>query len=279
MSHPHLELRGRVHWYRRRIPLDLVSAYGNSREIRHSLKTSDRKEAVRLARLRSVELDNEFERKRRERAAVEAPQPVWENVDLTGEQIRRLCLLWQRSVLETDDANRIGGFIETDFDDLGAHLTEVQPALRQALARGQLEVIAPALHSYLFLCRVRVDETSPAYRQLQHQFLQTIIQTIEAQQRRLNGEVMQTEALVPASEVFQPKFAQASEDTFGCAELYELWEKAGDDRPIGTTSSFKTASQQFGAFVGGRSMREVSRKDVIAFRDHPLRPDARCSGC
>lgn len=272
MTHPHLELRGRVHWYRRRIPLDLVSAYGSAREIRHSLRTSDRKEAVRLARLRSVELDNEFERKRRERAALEVPQPVWEDLELTSEQIRRLCLLWQRSVLETDDANRIGGFIETDFDDLGAHLTEVQPALRQALARGQLDVIAPALHNYLFLCRVRVDEASPAYRQLQHQFLQTIIQTVEAQQRRLNGEVVQTETVAPASEVFQPKLASAGEHVFGSKDLYDLWEKAGDDRPLGTTSAFETAARQFGEFVRDLSMRQVTRKHVLAFRDK-LRED------
>jgi hypothetical protein len=33
-------------------------------------------------------------------------------------------LLWWRSVLVTDDSYRIGGFAETDFDDLGVHRAE-----------------------------------------------------------------------------------------------------------------------------------------------------------
>jgi hypothetical protein len=276
MSHPHIETRGAVLWYRRRIPVDLIPAYGKSgkngtqkREFRQSLKTRDPKEAERLARLRSVELDAEFDKKRRELAAVQVQAPPFELVDteLTDEQIRRLCLLWQRSVLETDDQNRIGGFFETDYDELREHLDDVEPALRQALARGQLELIAPALHTFLSLYRVRVDEKSPAYRQLQHRFMQAVIQTVEAQKRRLNGEVVQTEVVAPASEVFKPKLAPQGEGSFGSRELYELWEKAGENRPLATTSAFKTASRQFGEFVDGVQMEQVTRKQIIAFRD------------
>jgi hypothetical protein len=57
------------------------------------------------------------------------------DTELTDEPIRRLCLLWQRSVLETDDQNRFGGLVETDYDDLSDHLSDVELALRQALAR------------------------------------------------------------------------------------------------------------------------------------------------
>jgi hypothetical protein len=39
MNHPHLELRGKVFAYRRKIPLDLLAAYPGRVEIRHSLKT------------------------------------------------------------------------------------------------------------------------------------------------------------------------------------------------------------------------------------------------
>ena len=60
MSHPHIETRGKVLWYCRKIPVDLLPAYSGSKEIRHRLKTKDPKTAVRLARLRSVELDTEI---------------------------------------------------------------------------------------------------------------------------------------------------------------------------------------------------------------------------
>jgi len=106
MAHPHIETRGRVYWYRRLIPADLISAYDGSREIRQSLNTKNPKVAERLARLKSVELDHQFDRKRSQLAAGLAPGFEFVDTELTDEQIRRLCLLWQRSVLETDDQNR-----------------------------------------------------------------------------------------------------------------------------------------------------------------------------
>jgi len=215
MSHPHIETRGSVHWYRRRIPHDLISAYGGQREIRHSLKTSDKKAAIRLARLKSVELDGEFERKRSELAASQTP------TELTDEQIRRLCALWQRAVLVSDDENRMAGFFEPDYDGLSAGLAEVEPALRQALARGQLDVIAPALHDYLVGWHVRVDERAPAYRQLQYQFLQTVIQTVEVQRRRLDGEVVQIDVVAPL---------EATSRTARCGPACRVvWEGTGQD--------------------------------------------------
>lgn len=262
MSNPHLETRGSVHWYRRRIPHDLISAYGGQREIRFSLKTSNKNAAIQLSRLKSVELDGEFERKRKERDPLQTP------TELTDEQIRRVCALWQRSVLETDDQNRMGGFFETDYDDLSGHLADVEPALRQALARGQLDLITPALHNFLFAWRIRVDEKAPEYRQLQYQFLQAVIQTVEIQRRRLNGEVVQTDLVVPLETVYQE---DSPDHRFDSVKLYERWASSAGDRPPGTTSAFKTASEQFGAFIGGRSMHEVARKDVIAFRDYLLK--------
>ena len=197
MSNSYLETRGGVHWYRRRIPHDLISEYGGQREIRCSLKTSNKKAAIQLARLKSVELDGEFERKRKERGPLQTP------TELTDAQIRRVCALWQRSVLETDDQNRMGGFFETDYEDLSVHLADVEPALRQALARGQLDLITPALHNFLFAWRIRVDEKAPQYRQLLYQFLQTVIQTVEVQRRRLDGEVVQTDVVVPLETVYR----------------------------------------------------------------------------
>lgn len=262
MSNPHLETRGGVHWYRRRIPHDLISAYGGKREFRRSLKTSDRKEAIRLARLQSVELDGEFERKRKERGPLQTP------TELTDENIRRLCTLWQHAILEKDDENRMAGFFYPDYDDLGAHLAEVEPALRQILARGQLELFAPALRDFLVAWHIRVDEKAPQYRQLLYQFLQTVIQTVEVQRRRLNGEVVQTCEVAPLEAIYR---ADSPDDRFDSAKLYENWASSAGDRPLGTTSAFKTASEQFGAFMGGRPMHEVARKDLIAFRDYLLK--------
>lgn len=132
-SNTHIELRGNFFWYRRKIPLEFLSAYKGKKEIRHSLRTSDRAAAKRLARVRSVELDAEFERHRHNQQSTSILGPAVRDLVLSDEQIHRVCLLWQRSVLETDDKHRQDGFEEIDNDELSDNLADVEPALRQAL--------------------------------------------------------------------------------------------------------------------------------------------------
>ena len=62
-SQIHVFNRSGTYYFRRRVPKDLLSLYPSS-QIIFSLKTKDRKEADRLARIESVRLDQEFEQKR-----------------------------------------------------------------------------------------------------------------------------------------------------------------------------------------------------------------------
>jgi len=59
----HLAKRGSRYYFRRKIPLDVLSHY-KGREVMRSLRTSDRREAERQARAIGVELDREFEQLR-----------------------------------------------------------------------------------------------------------------------------------------------------------------------------------------------------------------------
>jgi hypothetical protein len=67
-KHPHILKRDGRYYYRKRIPSDLVGAgcYGRGKEIKRSLKTSDLKTANRLAMTVALEVDLDFEVKRRE---------------------------------------------------------------------------------------------------------------------------------------------------------------------------------------------------------------------
>ncbi|MCP1573181.1 hypothetical protein J2S30_001560 [Herbaspirillum rubrisubalbicans] len=47
------------YYFRRKIPEDLIAHY-NKKEIKKSLRTSDRREAERLARIEGSKLDDEF---------------------------------------------------------------------------------------------------------------------------------------------------------------------------------------------------------------------------
>jgi integrase len=70
----HTVKRGSTYYYRRRIPLDLVAAYGGKHEVTYSLRTKDRAEAERKARRASVALDVEWEKSR---AAMPTEPTTW----------------------------------------------------------------------------------------------------------------------------------------------------------------------------------------------------------
>lgn len=267
MNHPHLELRGKVFAYRRKIPLDLLAAYPGRIEIRHSLKTRDKSEAIRLARLRSVELDDEFQRQRRKRAQLR-PQPhPAVAVALNDENIRRLCLLWTRTVLETDDTNRSSGFDLTDYSELSDTLTETGNGLKELLGRGKFDAILPALTGFLHVMGVKVDIESPEYPQLQFEFLQTLVETIELQQRRLKGEVIRVDAVAPIERVLQPAHTvQDAEVSFD--SLFNLWNKRQADRPEATLRIYRQAWGDFEKFVGHNDAGKVVKADVIRYVEH-----------
>ncbi len=67
-THPHILKRDGRYYYRRRIPSDLVrlGCYGKAKDIKRSLKTNDLATANRLAKTVAVEVDEEFEAKRRD---------------------------------------------------------------------------------------------------------------------------------------------------------------------------------------------------------------------
>jgi hypothetical protein len=64
----HITRRNGVYYFRKKIPVDLVAAYGK-REIIYSLRTKDRPMAARLALRAAVQLDDEFSLKRGEPVA------------------------------------------------------------------------------------------------------------------------------------------------------------------------------------------------------------------
>ena len=67
-KHPHIPKRDGRYYYRKRIPADLVGTpyYGQKKEIRKALKTGNLATANRLAMTVALELDSEFDAKRRE---------------------------------------------------------------------------------------------------------------------------------------------------------------------------------------------------------------------
>lgn len=112
-----------TYYFRAKIPADLAKHYAPKREITFSLRTRDKAEAIRKVRLESARLEAEFTTMRQryrldsEIAVKFSDTPSRPLARMTDEQIQRICGLWTRSVLMTDDANREAGEIDDSFDD------------------------------------------------------------------------------------------------------------------------------------------------------------------
>lgn len=266
MSQQYLELRGPVFWFRRKIPLDILPLYGGKTEIRHSLRTSDRSEAVRRARVRSVELDEEFAQVRGKTIRSSHSLPAFDELSLSEPVIYAICQRWKRAILLSDDENRMSGFKYKSYEDINENLADIETPLRSALAKGELDYSDKVLRSFLFLSRISINESGSAYQRLQYEFLQTLIETLELQKRRQAGHVIRTDAVAPLAEAYQ---RQAQSVTKGAGmtmdELFAYWRDAVDGRPAATVSAFETATRQFKEFTANKPASEVDKALVRAF--------------
>lgn len=110
-SQTHLYPRNGTYYFRRRIPTDLLQHYHPKAELNYSLKTKDRREAERLARLEAVKVDAEFQTVRRNLAAtsIEVIPP---------EDVKKLSDAWIAHILEEDEEQRIEGLTDRDYRKL-----------------------------------------------------------------------------------------------------------------------------------------------------------------
>lgn len=133
----HIQKRGSVYYYRRRIPLDLLAHYSGRAEIIRSLGVKNRPEALILARRINVELDDEWLRLRS--APKPAPLPASNAMAPTEFEA------WDRARLEYEEEaaeqQMLDEWAEEEAEETANHLAR---AIR-ILERQRAEVGAPPL--------------------------------------------------------------------------------------------------------------------------------------
>lgn len=122
-KHPWLMKRRDRYYLRARVPSDLVHAY-EKREIKKALGTSDRREADRLIRIESANVERDFEEKRRR--STQSDQPIETVPSYVLEDIAQG---WFRSRLEkSTESNRddfiydpedVDEWVQTAHQDIG----------------------------------------------------------------------------------------------------------------------------------------------------------------
>jgi integrase len=255
-----LERRGRTYYLRAVIPAAIRHLYParQSREIRKSLRTADKRMARVLCQRMSIQLEQEF---RTKLATVTLPR-LTTRTHLTPAEERQLMALWTRSVLETDEAQRVAGLDDEAFLTHGSVLSSSEGELRRLLAQGRVDAVMPALDGFLHLSGLDVRLQPEARRRLAYRFLETAVKTIELQQRRQQGGVVATDDVVPQNSVYQPG-SVAGALTFEAA--FSGWRDAKKGRPSKTINSYRQAWDEFHNLVKLDDVRAVTRAHVKNF--------------
>ena len=122
---------GATYYFRAKVPVDLLKQYCPKLEIKFSLKTNDRKEAVLRVRAESVKLDEEFGALRNGKQA--HPRRT---VELSPAQVQAIGGAWLARWLESDEEARSRGLSDEAFDNIENWTGEFSEEWRSALASG-----------------------------------------------------------------------------------------------------------------------------------------------
>ena len=299
-KHPRLTRRGTVYWFRAKVPVDLQNHYAPKKEITFSLRTRDPREALEKVRLEGVRLDQEFAAARRKLKA--KPSSV-----ISEAEVQRLGALWLHRLLQEDEELRFHGFGDEELfaaahdevikaggqaawtkdenttrfglPDRGlAKLTETQeivaPAMREALARGDVSIVEWEVNDLLEQHGLNLDPSSQAWHRVAVAVLKAWVRAGELIDRRQRGELVET----PPEPAALSSANRGDDDEV--LSFSAIWRLYRDERklPQKTASDFGTYVNRFVEVNGDLLITEVKRQHVRAFKDAMLKMPTRVSG-
>lgn len=260
----HLLKRGSRYYFRIRIPEDLRSFYNGQWELKLSLRTSDKREAASLCRLKAASITEDFERHRYQRDTARGKIARRRVSQIDPDFIDQFKKRWMWEVLANDDARRCVGLDADEFTELHAQANATQELLQQALARGDVAVIAPALNSMLYLLGIELDVPEGDFQRLGFAFLQAATEANDLIRKRNAGQVVETERIVTQDRAY-PLNPSVSKQP-GLLDFYEYWRTA-TPRPSKTEATYKATVTLFLDIVGDKPASELRKADFVAFKD------------
>ncbi len=268
--HLRQERDGTCRYYlRARVPLDIAQALGR-REVKRSLGTSDRKEALERIDVPAAEVNEMFAEARRKLAARQV-------TDLTDAEVRRLAFLWFRrhdhSAADADFSTRaedVAGGLEN------AGLDEAVLASGADVAEAAVQATADAIlvsngwsgspHRIGGITAVGVqtadvDKSSGQYRLLCEYVRRGLLESSRRSQDRLRGR--EPRAADPA---FSPEAVAAVAAGPALSRVLEMWLAERDPREK-TKREWATAVRRFCELHGDLPADAITRAHVRQFKD------------
>ena len=242
--------RGTIYYFRARIPADLAQHFGAKREIVESLRTSEKRDAESRVRIRSVELDEQFEGIRRARSA-----PA--NTHISDEEIARIVAKATATRLLADEEGRIAGVSDMDLTRQLERLAESEASGAIAVARGHFDVpLRERADDWLRGHGYDLAQDSDDYRRFAFAFAKAQLRVNQQVRARGRGEPIDTPPMPPEG----ARGATSMED------LRDYWKKQKTPRPK-TCIEADSILRRFAKANGTVSPGKVTRRHIVAFRD------------
>lgn len=280
-SQLYLTRRGDVYQFRRKVPPELIPVLGK-REFKRSLKTGDRREAERRARVEALKSDREIVEARRklgpdirsQSSDTLAPSLP----DLTDEQIKHVGSVYYAHLLDEDEETRLLGFFDPDeplpeapvpsFEEHAQLSEEMDESNRHNYARGKEgSFFRGEAEEVLTWTNVnlRLDPQSPSWRKLVRELQAASIRAAEAIRARNEGRVVETPAMPEA-----PKAHPGAPERPPLGVLVN--EYVAERSPRWEAKTAKDQRAWLDLFVEAldaaeRDITRVTRADLRTFRD------------
>jgi hypothetical protein len=216
-SQTRLARRGAVYYFRAKIPVDLRFHFGRKREVMESLKTSNRREAEELVRVKSVELDQRFAELRQMRAA--APRTT-----ITEAEIKRIVAKAAATRMQADEGARVDGMTEWDYERHLKWLEESENKTGEAVARGGVAALEAVTDDWLTGHGYELPKDSEGYRRFAYEFAKAQARVNQFLRARDRGEPVDT----PPMPLEAPPRGHDSGDL---SALCEYWKQQQKPRP------------------------------------------------
>ena len=255
-KHPRLQKRGSVYYLRVKVPADLRDTMGK-REVRESLRTSDPREALKLVRKRSVEVDEIFDAHRRKpgsggRALVPA----------SAADVARIVL----QKFHDTESRRAADHSQSSPEDID-EIIEILNEDEAVLSGGLNETTEPGMGSIAdnLLTRygLSLDHDHQLFGKFLRQLLRAELESVRRARERYNGNLSEP--------CFDPLFAQVDADTpptvtptsgLTLRELIEQGSPARSTLTETTRDGYRIVFRALSEVLGEtKPVREIMRED------------------
>lgn len=247
-----------------KIPVDLLAYYHPKKELTFSLGTSIREEACARGTVKRGQVLQEFQ-------AIRSKRDAEVRTSLSEAEMDHFALLLQHSMLKANDEIRINGQEDWLFERQGEDQAQRLKTYRRALARGDMNVVAPVVEDWLWDHGFQLDRDSQDFKTLAHRFLKAVVTATDKQVQRHQGEVVDTPPDPGPLEVHgKPASTMRGEMTL--SGLFDKWQDEKQRTlPTSTIIDYASHVRRFQELHGDLPLSGIAKAHVREFKDAMLK--------